>query len=1060
MLVETGGVSNISTTTADISGTVIDVGEGATQHGHCYGTSASPLISGTKTTLGVAATGNFTSNLTGLEPSTTYYVRAYTSLGSEAAYGSEVSFTTASAALAELTTTAITSITKTSAVTGGNITSEGGTAVTARGVCWNVASVPTIENSKTTDGTGSGSFASSITGLTANTVYYVRAYATNAGGTAYGNEISFTTSPEVAVAPTITTAEVTSITSNSAVSGGDVTNEGGAPVTARGVCWSTTVNPTITNSKTTDGTGSGSFVSNLTNLNPGTTYYVRTYATNSAGTSYGNEHSFTTTVVVPTLTTITVTSVTSTTAVSGGDITSTGGASITVRGVCWSTLQNPTIADNHTSEGPGTGTFTSNITGLTGNVTYYVRAYATNSAGTAYGNELNFNTGAVVPTLTTAAVTSITSTSATSGGDISSDGGSSVTAKGVCWSTSANPTTADSKTSDGTGADPFTSNITGLNPGTTYHVRAYAINSVGTSYGNDVSFTTSTVIPTVTTSAITNITSTTATSGGNITSDGGASVTARGVCWSTTANPTTTDTKTSDGTGTGSFTSSITGLTPGTSYHARAYATNSVGTAYGEDFIFTAGALMATVTTSAVTDITSTTASSGGNVTSDGGSSVTARGVCWSATVNPTIADSKSSDASGTGSYTSSLTGLTPCSTYHVRAYATNTAGTAYGDDISFTSGTTLPTVTTTSITSITSTTASSGGDITGSCAATVTAKGVCWSTSPSPTTADSKTSDGTGGGSYVSNISGLIPGATYHVRAYAINPAGTVYGEDLTFTAGVSLATVTTTAVSDITSTTAASGGNVISDGGSSVTVRGVCWSTSSYPTTTDSKTDNGSGTGSFTSSITGLIPNTTYYLRAYATSSAGTAYGSESQFTTLCTAPTAATNAASGIGSTAATLNGTVNANGFSTTVTFEWGLTTSYGSIATATQSPVGGSTNTAISAGLTGLTPNTTYHYRVKAVNCSPTPIYGNDLTFTTLCTPPTATTNAASSIGTTTATLNGTVNANNFSTTVTFEYGLTTSYGSTKTAIQSPVTGSSNTAVSAAYRFNFKYSVSL
>src|SRR4030042_432947 len=124
MLVETGDVSNISTTTADISGTVIDIGEGATQHGHCYGTETGPSITGTKTSLGTAVKGDFTSSLTELDPETKYYIRAYCSLGAEAEYGSEISFTTASAALPELMTTTITRKTKTSAVSGGNITSE------------------------------------------------------------------------------------------------------------------------------------------------------------------------------------------------------------------------------------------------------------------------------------------------------------------------------------------------------------------------------------------------------------------------------------------------------------------------------------------------------------------------------------------------------------------------------------------------------------------------------------------------------------------------------------------------------------------------------------------------------------------------------------------------------------------------------------------------------------------------------------------------------------------------------------------------------------------------
>ena len=485
-----------------------------------------------------------------------------------------------------VTTTAVTAITVNTATSGGNVTADGGDEVTARGVCWGTATNPTVSGSHTTDGTGVGSFTSSITGLTPNTTYYVRAYATNSVGTAYGNEVTFTSSPIVLA--TLTTAAVTSVTSTTAVSGGNITADGGGAITARGVCWNTSTNPTIANNKTTDGTGTGTFVSNLASLSPGTTYYVKAYATNSAGTAYGNEVTFTTTSVNPTVTTAAVTNITSTTATSGGNITSDGGSPITVRGVCWATTQNPTAAGSHTTDGTGTGSFTSNITGLSPNTLYYVRAYATNAIGTAYGNEVSFTTAAVIPTLTTTAVSAITRTTATSGGNITSDGGSPVTARGVCWSTTANPTTANSFTTNGTGIGSFTSNLTGLTPNTTYYVRAYATNSVGTAYGNQVSFTTSPiVVATLTTNAVTSITATSAVSGGNITDNGGGTITARGVCWSTSANPTTADSYTSNGTGTGSFTSNITGLTTHTTYYVRAYATNEAGTAYGNQVSFT-----------------------------------------------------------------------------------------------------------------------------------------------------------------------------------------------------------------------------------------------------------------------------------------------------------------------------------------------------------------------------------------------------------------------------------------------------------------------------------------
>ena len=135
-----------------------------------------------------------------------------------------------------------------------------------------------------------------MSGLADNTTFYVRAYATNSAGTGYGATLSFTTLPSCTL-PTVTTASISAILATSATGGGNVTATGGCAVTARGVCWSTSTNPTISNSHTTDGSGTGSFVSNMTGLTCGTTYYARSYATNSAGTSYGSQVSFTTTSV-------------------------------------------------------------------------------------------------------------------------------------------------------------------------------------------------------------------------------------------------------------------------------------------------------------------------------------------------------------------------------------------------------------------------------------------------------------------------------------------------------------------------------------------------------------------------------------------------------------------------------------------------------------------------------------------------------------------------------------------------------------------------------------------
>lgn len=194
---------------------------------------------------------------------------------------------------------------------------------------------------------------------------------------------------------------------------------------------------------------------------------------------------------------------------------------------------------------------------------------------------------ATIPELTTVAVTEVTLNSAVSGGIIVADGGEDITAKGVCWSTSSTPTIADTKTSDGTGSANFTSNIVGLSEGTTYYVRAYATNEVGTAYGNELTFTTDEVTGAVlTTTQVSAVTSVSATAGGDITSDGGGNITARGICWGTAPNPTVAGNKTTNGTGTGVFTGTLTPLTDGTVYYYRAYATNSSGTTYGPEYQF------------------------------------------------------------------------------------------------------------------------------------------------------------------------------------------------------------------------------------------------------------------------------------------------------------------------------------------------------------------------------------------------------------------------------------------------------------------------------------------
>lgn len=284
----------------------------------------------------------------------------------------------------------------------------------------------------------------------------------------------------------LVTTPITQITQNSARTGGTITGVSASTITERGVVWGTASNPTISGSRTSDGGGSGTYISNLAGLQTNAAFFVRAYVKKGSEVVYGNEIGFSTTVnSVPVVKTVAATKIAHRSFTTGGYLFSGGGSTIKSYGICWNTSPNPVITDNSLTGSSSEFKYELALTGLLPNTTYYVRAWATNDLGLGYGEEIQVRT--LVPTaplLSTVKATGLTDKSVFSGADITFDGGETLIEKGVCFSLRPAPDVAGSKvTLTETTTGKFSVQLTGLTSDTVYYLRPYAKNSVGISYG-------------------------------------------------------------------------------------------------------------------------------------------------------------------------------------------------------------------------------------------------------------------------------------------------------------------------------------------------------------------------------------------------------------------------------------------------------------------------------------------------------------------------------------------------------------------------------------------------
>ena len=305
--------------------------------------------------------------------------------------------------LPDVTTAQVTNITTTSATAGGEIISDGGSAITECGVCWSTEGEPTIEGDHIASQVTMGEFSVTVANLTQNTTYNIRAYATNGAGTGYGEVQTFTTEEEIVITvPTVTTNEVTEITTTTATVGGQITSVGNGTISESGICYKTGTDEwTCVALEATN----NAFSTTLTGLTANTSYTVRAYATNEEGTGYGEEVTFTTeeeiVIIVPTVTTNAVTDITTNSALVGGQITDAGNGTIAESGICYKTGTEEWTC---VAIAAANNAFSMSLTGLTANTSYTVRAYATNEEGTGYGEEVSFTTLEDVPAIPEGAI--------------------------------------------------------------------------------------------------------------------------------------------------------------------------------------------------------------------------------------------------------------------------------------------------------------------------------------------------------------------------------------------------------------------------------------------------------------------------------------------------------------------------------------------------------------------------------------------------------------------------------------------------------------------------------
>ena len=405
-------VSDITDKTAVLNGEITNVGAPSyTERGFVYSTEETqPTVENTlrRLTAPVTKENKFSVKLEDLSASEIYYVRAYLVQNKKVIYGNVVSFST-TRQTAEVSTSAVTEISATSAVFNANVINEGVPAYSERGFCYSLGRTnPTVaDNRLTVSGSGKGNYSLVVDGLSYPSQYYVRAFVVQDGEIIYGNTVNFVTQSELVV---VTTSSVTQIEGTSARLNGIIESVGEPPYNKRGFCYSTNnPMPTIAdNNISRFASNKGNFYEDVDDLEAGETYFVRAFAVQDEYTIYGNVVTFETdeAEIEPSVQTDAVTDLEKVDILGGGffyeweatfngTVIDAGMPAYVERGFVYGNYSNPTVTNGTkiSVSGRGEGSFSTVVSGLGDMKTYYVCAYVRTASGDyVYGNSVKIST--------------------------------------------------------------------------------------------------------------------------------------------------------------------------------------------------------------------------------------------------------------------------------------------------------------------------------------------------------------------------------------------------------------------------------------------------------------------------------------------------------------------------------------------------------------------------------------------------------------------------------------------------------------------------------------------